>query len=86
MHTNGIHSIRLFRCGCEAAEPLIDQLLAFGWFPSTAKQPSSAISFQALREFQALTYQCKYLSAYHYCLAVARLEDNTNLSHTSVSI
>ena len=85
LHTNGVHKIKLFRCGCEVADPIIDQLLAFGWFPATSKQPASAISFQALREFQALTHQCKYLSAYHYCYGVARMQDGTNLSQTSVS-
>ena len=84
LHTNGVHDVRFFRCGCEVADSLIEQLLAFEWFPATAKQPASAVSFQALREFQALTHQCKSLSAYHYCHGVARLQDNTNLANISV--
>ncbi|KAF8883594.1 hypothetical protein CPB85DRAFT_1165120, partial [Mucidula mucida] len=35
IHTNGIHSVSLYFCGCTAATPNYIQLLRSSWYPST---------------------------------------------------
>ncbi|KAF8903392.1 hypothetical protein CPB85DRAFT_1377090 [Mucidula mucida] len=54
IHTNGIHSISLYFCGCTAATPNYIQLLRSSWYPSTPREPRTALSFSLLRLFHNL--------------------------------
>lgn len=54
LHTNGIHSISLNFCGCSAAVPNHIQLLCGSWYPSTPREPRTALTFSLLRLFHNL--------------------------------
>ena len=85
VHTNGVHNISLVYCGCRHEDHFFLQLLQFGWFPSTIKQPNTAITLQALRQFHYLSLQCKSMSAQHYYLALVRNTDNTGVADVKVN-
>jgi hypothetical protein len=86
IHTNGVHNVALTYCGCRQETHLFLQLLQFGWFPATVKQPNTAVTFQALRQFQNLSLQCKSRSTQHYYLALVSTTDNTSVANVKVSV
>ncbi|KAF9018828.1 hypothetical protein BDZ89DRAFT_959732 [Hymenopellis radicata] len=54
LHTNGIHCVSLFFCGCTFAPPAYVQLLRLGWWPATPLEPRTASTFSLLRSFHYL--------------------------------
>ncbi|KAF8995213.1 hypothetical protein BDZ89DRAFT_971867 [Hymenopellis radicata] len=54
LHTNGIHSVNLYFCGCTSAPAPYIQLLRASWWPSTPLQPHTASTFTLLRLFHNL--------------------------------
>ncbi|KAF8907161.1 hypothetical protein CPB85DRAFT_1223639 [Mucidula mucida] len=54
LHTNGIHSLNLYFCGCSAAAQGYIQLLRGSWYPSTPREPRTASTFSLLRLFHNL--------------------------------
>ncbi|KAF7367663.1 hypothetical protein MSAN_00830000 [Mycena sanguinolenta] len=53
-----------------------EQLLNYGWFPSTPDNPKSAITIATLKLFHAVSLQGK-TTAYHFFNALAKITDNT---------
>lgn len=54
---NGIHQINLHFCGCPGAPSHSNQLIEFGWWPSTPKNPQTAATQNVLRNFLAHNYR-----------------------------
>ncbi|KAK0490084.1 hypothetical protein EDD18DRAFT_1465849 [Armillaria luteobubalina] len=73
---DGIHTIDVRFCDCHRAQPHYVQLLHQRWFPASVEIPRTAITFQALRHYQMLSFMSK-ISAYEYYHSLARLVDNT---------
>ncbi|KAI0054472.1 hypothetical protein BV25DRAFT_1817015, partial [Artomyces pyxidatus] len=80
LHTNGIHKVRLYFCGCGACEgvPQWKQLRRFGWWPATPLEPQTAATCQVLKQFHLLSLQGK-VTAYDYYRTLVLLTDNTGL-------
>ncbi|KAF7349558.1 CxC2 domain-containing protein [Mycena sanguinolenta] len=76
--TNGFHHIALDYCQCRSSgsKPRWEQLLAFGWFPSTPDHPQSAVTISTLKLFHAVSLQGK-TTVYHFFTALGRITDNT---------
>ncbi|KAJ7862390.1 hypothetical protein B0H14DRAFT_3444766 [Mycena olivaceomarginata] len=54
-----------------------EQLLSYGWFPSTPDAPKSAITIPTLKLFHAVSLQGK-TTVYHFFNALAKITDNTS--------
>ncbi|KAF9543190.1 hypothetical protein CPC08DRAFT_649965 [Agrocybe pediades] len=72
---NGVHEVSLKFCNCEKAQLLFIQLLRYGWFPATVKQPRTAVTFRLLKFFQLLSFESK-TTVYELHSTLARLTDN----------
>jgi len=83
VHSNGIHSLSLDFCGCEAAVPSAVQLLCRFWFPSTGTYPRTAATIRVLNRFHLLAFEAK-CSPYEYYNSLARLTDNTGIYEEKV--
>ncbi|KAK0220662.1 hypothetical protein IW262DRAFT_1462008 [Armillaria fumosa] len=75
--TNGIHDVALNFCSCICKCPLAMQLQHAWLFPATGREPHTAVTTVALKQFQMLTFMGK-ISAYRYYYSLAQLTDNTN--------
>ncbi|KAF7353185.1 CxC2 domain-containing protein [Mycena sanguinolenta] len=74
---NGFHHVALNYCQCRrSAAPQWEQLLLYGWFPSTPDHPKSAITIPTLKLFHAVSLQGK-TTVYHFFQALAKITDNT---------
>ncbi|KAL0567068.1 hypothetical protein V5O48_014920 [Marasmius crinis-equi] len=56
---SGIHAIKLDFCGCDQAISHHLQLMERGWWPTTNKDPRSAVTFTLLRNFHITNLQCQ---------------------------
>ncbi|KAK0493730.1 hypothetical protein EDD18DRAFT_1107725 [Armillaria luteobubalina] len=74
----GIHAVDVAFCGCHRAVDNYIQMLRFQWFPASTEFPHTAMTFQALRHFQLLSFMSK-ASAYEYYHTLKRLTDNTGV-------
>ncbi|KAJ7081651.1 hypothetical protein B0H15DRAFT_924210 [Mycena belliarum] len=56
IHTNGIHSVRLNECGCDASDHAnnLETLLRHSWYPATTVDPATCATFQALDLYRLL--------------------------------
>ncbi|KAF9553123.1 hypothetical protein CPC08DRAFT_646024 [Agrocybe pediades] len=77
---NGIHTVDLKYCDCDQKQLLFIQLLRFGWFPATVKQPRTAFTLRLLKFFQLLTFESK-TTVYEFHATLSRLSDNTGVQH-----
>ena len=84
IHTNGIHSTRLAFCSCISAPNRMQQLLQAQLFPATTDQPTTAFTFNVLREYHIHSLESKQ-SAYSYMGALRRLTNNTFIDDVPVS-
>ncbi|KAJ7870752.1 hypothetical protein B0H14DRAFT_3439844 [Mycena olivaceomarginata] len=75
---NGYHSVAVDYCQCRrsGSQSHWEQLLSYGWYPTTPDNPQSAITISALKLFHAVSLQGK-TTAYHFFNALAKLTDNT---------
>ncbi|KAF7377997.1 CxC2 domain-containing protein [Mycena sanguinolenta] len=75
---NGFHHVTLDYCQCRrsGALPWWEQLLLYGWFPSTPDHPKSAITIPTLKLFHAVSLQGK-TTVYHFFNALVKLTDNS---------
>ncbi|KAF7347975.1 CxC2 domain-containing protein [Mycena sanguinolenta] len=74
---NGFHHVALDYCHClRSGAPQWEQLLLYGWFPSTPDHPKSAITVPTLKLFHAVSLQGK-TTIYHFFHALAKITDNT---------
>ncbi|KAF7361555.1 CxC2 domain-containing protein [Mycena sanguinolenta] len=76
--TNGFHHVALDYCQCRRSASIHrwEQLLRYGWYPSTPDHPKSAITVSALKLFHAVSLQGK-TTVYHFFHALGRITDNT---------
>ena len=74
----GIHEIRLRFCRCEKLDtnPISDQLLRSGLFPSSFKKPMTAFTFRVLKDFDLANLEGK-TAAFKYYAKLKRLSSNT---------
>jgi hypothetical protein len=54
IHTNGLHRLRVWFCGCKTAPPPFKQLLRRRLWPATTENPRTAATFEVLRHFEIL--------------------------------
>jgi hypothetical protein len=75
---NEFHHIAVDFCQCRLSNSTHrwEQLLLYGWFPSTPDNPQSAVTIPALKLFHAVSLQGK-TTAYHFFNALAKITDNT---------
>ncbi|KAK0491728.1 hypothetical protein EDD18DRAFT_1109479 [Armillaria luteobubalina] len=81
--TNGIHNVTLNFCNCIHERPLASQLQHAWLFPTTGREPHTAVTTAALEQFQMLTFMGK-ISTYEYYYSLVRLTDNTNTKTPSL--
>ncbi|KAI0058288.1 hypothetical protein BV25DRAFT_1810998, partial [Artomyces pyxidatus] len=79
LHTNGIHKVDLYFCGCSGVEQWT-QLRRFGWWPATPLEPQTAATSQVLKQFHLLSLQGK-VTGFNYYRALELQTDNTGLLH-----
>ncbi|KAJ6449237.1 hypothetical protein C8R47DRAFT_999277 [Mycena vitilis] len=84
LHTNGIHRVNAFSCGCGTGEEVRDQLLDACWFPATPLEPQTCCTFTMLRYFHALNTVGK-VSGYDYYRTLELLTDNTGNGNFSAT-
>ncbi|KAJ7694277.1 hypothetical protein B0H14DRAFT_3044225 [Mycena olivaceomarginata] len=75
---NGFHHVAVDFCQCRLSNSTHrwEQLLLYGWFPSTPDNPQSAVTISALKLFHAVSLQGK-TTAYHFFNALVKITDNT---------
>ncbi|KAJ7051625.1 hypothetical protein C8F01DRAFT_1066754 [Mycena amicta] len=74
---NGVHSTRLAFCGCREQPPnKVRQLLRFGVFPASTREPLTGFTLNVLKQFQLHNFESKK-AAYDYLKAIRRLSDNS---------
>ncbi|KAF7340634.1 C2H2-type domain-containing protein [Mycena sanguinolenta] len=75
---NGFHHVAVDFCECRinGSQSHWEQLLVYGWYPSTPDAPRSAVTISALKLFHAVSLQGK-TTAYHFFNALAKITDNT---------
>jgi hypothetical protein len=54
IHTNGLHRLRVWYCGCEGAPSPFKQLLQRRLWPATTKNPRTVATFEVLWHFEIL--------------------------------
>jgi hypothetical protein len=83
---NGFHNRRLQFCGCSRSDlEAWQQLIAVRLFPATFKQPRTAFTFTALKQFHIHSLTSKK-SAYDYMKALCKLTDNASPDTITVSL
>ena len=79
ININGIHSITLWFCSCESANPPVQQLMQYWLFPASTQPAWMVATFSLLQEFHLLSLKFKVL-AYCYYNFLAHCTNNTGLS------
>ncbi|KAI0038767.1 hypothetical protein FA95DRAFT_1476165, partial [Auriscalpium vulgare] len=81
IHTNGIHTITLYFCGCgiNHGVPPRSQLRRFGWWPATPLEPLTAATEEVLKQFHLLNLQGN-TTGYDFYRALELYTDNTGLA------
>jgi hypothetical protein len=73
--TNGIHATKIRFCMCMGNPNRVDQLMRARLFPATISQPTTAFTFQVLRQFHIHHLESQE-SAYDFIGSLRRLTDN----------
>jgi len=79
-----MHETIIEYCHCLKAPLEPFQLIEAGLFPSTLDQPTTAFTFEVLRNFERHALASKK-SAYDYCDALRKLTDSAFPQNVSVS-
>jgi hypothetical protein len=88
IHTNGIHQIDVWFCGCSLAAhhgDRVQQLLRRRLFPATTTDPQTGSTFAFLESAHILSVQSK-LSLYDLYISIETLTDATYVSNVKVCI
>jgi hypothetical protein len=80
---SGIHEVAIEFCGCGDTPPYI-QLLRMRLYPATFNVPSTAFTFQLLRDFLTISFNTR-LSQHHFFDFLHQKADNTGLREIPVS-
>ncbi|EIW81654.1 hypothetical protein CONPUDRAFT_54786, partial [Coniophora puteana RWD-64-598 SS2] len=78
INTNRIHRVSISFCGCDKKVPHRQQLLRYGWYPSTVDTPETACTEEALGQYSALMSRTKVLP-HGYYQALESLTDSLGL-------
>ncbi|KAK7434994.1 hypothetical protein VKT23_019900 [Stygiomarasmius scandens] len=78
LHTNGVHHVNLYYCGCERSQPLATQLLRHGLYPSTHEVPKTVATFALMELLHHLSITSKGSSLDFY-KTIERFSNNTGL-------
>jgi hypothetical protein len=85
IHTNGVHHIRLYFCGCgEGVEPWRQLMRARLW-PATVRDPRTAATFDVMRQFEKLN-AFGHVNATDYYRALVHLSDAKRHTPMPVSV
>jgi hypothetical protein len=84
VHTNGIHFVDVYFCGCSKAPEPRRQLLREGWWPATVIDPQTAVTFSVLGTFHPLSLQGK-VSAYDFYRSLENATHGFGLQKPPVS-
>jgi hypothetical protein len=84
VHTNGIHLVNLYFCGCTSSPEPRRQLLREQWWPATVIDPQTVVTFAVLNIFHRLSLQGK-VSAYDFYGSLKNATDGFGLSKPPVS-
>ena len=84
VHTNGIHHCNVNYCNCVGHKDVFLQLLEYGIFPSSRKQPRLGFTVATLREYEALNNAAK-TSVHDYMDVLRRQTNNVLPDAVSVS-
>jgi hypothetical protein len=79
----GIHTVTLDFCACYKAPDRYIQLLRMRLYPATFDNPSTAFSFEVLRDFLSLSFNTR-LSQLHFIDFLSQKMDLTGLRNTPV--
>ena len=88
MHTNGIHQVNIWFCGCNLAVnhgDRVEQLLRRRLFPATTTDPQTGLTFGLLESAHILSVQLK-LSIYDFYISLETLTDATHVSDVKVCV
>ena len=88
LHTNGIHQIDIWFCGCDLAAlhgDRVQQLLWRRLFPATSTDPQTGSTFALLEYAHVLSVQSK-LSLYDFYLSIEIITDATRVSGVKVRL
>jgi hypothetical protein len=80
----GVHTVTLDFCACYNAPERYIQLLRMRLYPATFDNPSTAFSFQTLRDFLSLSFNTR-LSQLHFMDFLGQKMDLTGLRDIPVS-
>jgi len=83
--TNGVHQTKIRFCSCEGFPNRTEQLMRAKLFPATMTQPSTAFTFQVLKQFHLLHLEGK-LSAYDFIGALRLISDSAFPQRVAVCI
>lgn len=80
IHVNGFHFVKVAFCDCGrfGHSETVVQVLRAGWMPATTDRPRTAVTFECLRQFNALNLQGK-INAFDYYMAMVQLTDGSGL-------
>ena len=82
VHTNGIHQCRINRCDCVGHKDVFSQLLEFGIFPSTRRQPRLGFTVATLRDYRDEALNNAAKTSVHDYIDVLRRQTNNVLPDT----
>jgi hypothetical protein len=85
VHTNGLHFVDVYYCGCNKAPEPRRQLLREGWWPATVVEPQTAFTFAVLSTFHRLSLQGK-ISAYDFYRSLEIATDGFGLQKLQASV
>ncbi|EJF60372.1 hypothetical protein DICSQDRAFT_62834, partial [Dichomitus squalens LYAD-421 SS1] len=80
----GIHDVRTWFCGCNAAQAPYVQLLRHSWFPATSKNPRTAATVCLLKQYNILSAMSTVTAAEFYRY-LEHLTNKTGLDPPAVS-
>lgn len=84
IHTNGIHKVNVYFCGCQPGLKHRQQLMRFTWWPATSTDPKTCATFRVLRLFRHENLQGN-MTAYDFYKALENMTDPWHLSQLPVS-
>ena len=88
IHTNGIHLVDVWFCGCNLAAhhgDRVQQLLQRRLFPATTTDPQTGSTFALLELAHVLSVQSK-LSLYDFYISIETLTDAAHVSGVKVHV
>ncbi|KAJ7898799.1 hypothetical protein B0H13DRAFT_1884163 [Mycena leptocephala] len=76
---SGVHTVRVHFCECDSRILHRQQLMRVRWWPATAKNPKTCVTFAVLRQFQLLNCSGK-VSAHDFVGSLELLTNNDGLT------